>query len=56
VEEFASLDDCYKATYDVDTYPVEVSAGLQSLKNVIERETVAVELEPFQLEKELGES
>jgi nicotinate phosphoribosyltransferase len=56
LEEFARFDDCYKAIYDPDTYSVEVSARLQSLKEKIERHVVAVELEPVRRDKELGES
>jgi len=56
LEEFARLDDCYKAIYDPSTYPIEVSARLQSLKHEIEGQVVAVEMKPVRRGRELGES
>ena len=56
LEEFAHLDACYKTIFKPETYPVEISAKLQSLKDEIERHVVAAELEPVRWERELGES
>jgi nicotinate phosphoribosyltransferase len=56
LEEFARFDNCYKAIYDPDIYPIEVSAKLQSLKHEIERHVVAAELGPLRRERELGEA
>lgn len=56
LEEFARLDDSYKAVSDPLTYPVEVSDRLQSLLEELRSQVTAKELEPVRRDRELGES
>jgi nicotinate phosphoribosyltransferase len=56
LEEFDRLPDGYKAIRDPDTYPVEVSAKLQSLTEELRHQVAAEELEPVRRDRELGES
>lgn len=56
-EEFSQLNDNYKAIRDPDNYPVQLSLGLQDLKERLERGLATREPEPGRPGlKELGES
>jgi len=58
-EEFSRVDEKYKAIRDPEVYPVHLSPGLQALKESLEQEleAIEVEVEPTgQRPRDLGES
>ncbi|MDP3878886.1 MAG: hypothetical protein Q8Q07_01085 [Dehalococcoidales bacterium] len=56
-QEFGQLDEKYKMIRDPATYPVSLSAGLQTLKESMERRVETIEVEAARRRhKELGES